>query len=372
VTKTLKDLANPWVGKLPVYEPGKPIEEVARELGFEDESAISKLAANENALGPSPKALAAIHAAAEKMHLYPDGGAFRLRRALSSRLGVKPEQVLVTNGSNEAIVFLAGVFLGPGKGIVMADRAFVVYKLVALAAQSRTIQVPMRSFTHDLDAMLGAIKPETRIVFISNPNNPTSTMVSQDEIERFMDKVPDHVVVCFDEAYIELLEPDLQPDTIRYVREGRNVFVLRTFSKTYGLAGLRIGYAVAPEAGIALMNNIRQPFNVSAMALAAAEAALGDNAFVARTRGMVRDGIRYLEAGFKRLGLEYVPAVANFVLVRVGQGRKVFQALMKKGLIVRPMDVYGLPEYVRVTTGTVEENRRFMDALAEVVGCTTK
>jgi histidinol-phosphate aminotransferase len=364
---TLKDIANPWISKLGAYEPGRPIEEVARELGFEDVDEIVKLASNENALGPSPLAIKAMKAAARSMHIYPDGGAFYLRRALARKLGVEMDEILISCGSNEAIVFLGQTFLGPGTNIVMADRAFVVYKLVAAGFQAETISVPMRNFTHDLDAMLAAITPQTRLVFISNPNNPTGTMVDGAAIDAFLRKVPDHVAVVLDEAYIELLTPDRQPDTLRYVREGRNVVVLRTFSKTYGLAGLRLGYAVAPKEAIRLLDRVRQPFNVNAMAQAAALAALEDVDYVERTRRLVADGLGYLGRAFRKMKLEAVPSVANFVLVRTGRGREVFERLQREKVIVRPMDGYGLPEHIRVTVGTRSENRMFVEALRRVL-----
>lgn len=364
---TFEAIARPDIETLMTYEPGRPIEEVARELGFESAEEIVKLASNENALGPSPRAVEAMRRGAVEMHRYPDGGAFYLKQALARTLKVGPEQILPTAGSNEAIEFIGHVFLAPGTSIVMADRAFVVYRLVATVFGAETVAVPMQDFTHDLDAMLGAIRLDTKVVFISNPNNPTSTVVTPASIERFMDRVPEHVIVCFDEAYIELLDEDAQPDTLRYVREGRNVIVLRTFSKTYGLAGLRIGYAAAPEACVALMNKVRQPFNVNAMAQVAAVAALDDDAHVRNTRKMVKSGLLQLEAGFREMGLETVPAVANFMLVKVGKGREVFQQLQKEGVIVRPMDGYGLPEYVRVTVGTREENETCLRALRAVM-----
>ena len=365
---TFDELANPGIDRLLTYEPGRPIEEVARELGFDSSADIYKLASNESSIGPSARAVEAMKDCASSMHRYPDGGAFYLKRALSEHLGVDPTQLLVCNGSNEAIEFIGHVFLGPDAGVVVSERAFVVYRLVAASSRAECVAVPMNGFTHDLDAMLAVIGPRTRVVFVANPNNPTGTMVDSDAIDRFVNAVPDDVVVCFDEAYVELLDPTMQPDTLRYVREGRNVIVLRTFSKAYGLAGLRIGYAIAPGPCIALLNKVRQPFNVNAMALAAAEAALLDTEHVVRTRAMVRDGLDYLVAGFETLGLEYVPSVVNFILVKVGAGRDVFEALQKEGLIVRPMDGYGLPEYIRVTVGTREENRRFIEALPGVIG----
>jgi len=357
-------LANPWVNGLTVYEPGRPIEEVARELGFEDAGEIIKLASNENALGPSPLAVKAMRDAATTMHLYPDGGTYYLRQDIAEHLGVEPDQVLPGTGSNELIELLGHVFLRDGANIVMSDQAFVVYHLVANASRAETISVPMTNFTHDLDAMLKAITPETRIVFVANPNNPTGTMVSQEAIDRFMAAVPDDVVVCFDEAYVELLDQADQPDVLQYVRAGRNVVVLRTFSKAYGLAGLRVGYAVAPAPCIALINRVRQPFNVTAMGQLAARAALADEAHIAATRKLVKDGIAQFEAGFKALGLAWVPTVVNFVLVEVGAGREKFVALQKEGVITRPMDGYGLPDHIRITIGTREENEMCLAALA--------
>ncbi|MDP6629958.1 MAG: histidinol-phosphate transaminase [Kiritimatiellia bacterium] len=365
--KSFAELANPWVQDLVVYEPGRPIEEVARELGFTNPGDIIKLASNENALGPSPLAVQAMRGAAETMHLYPDGGTFTLRQALAAHLDVDPAQILPGTGSNELIELLGHAFLGEGTNIVMSRQAFVVYRLVANAARAATIAVPMTDFRHDLMAMLDAITPETKIVFIANPNNPTGTMVSQAEIDRFMDAVPNDVIVCFDEAYVELLDPGQQPDVLQYVRAGRNVVVLRTFSKAYGLAGLRMGYAVAPEPCSALLNSVRQPFNVNAMAQVAARAALADEDHIERTRRLVSDGIAQFEAGFKALGLAWVPTVVNFVLVEVGAGRETFVALQKEGVITRPMDGYGLPGHIRITIGTREENEKCLLALARVM-----
>lgn len=361
------ELANPGVNNLPIYEPGRPIDQVARDLGFASAEDVIKLASNENSLGPSPLAMKAMREAISQMHMYPDGGAYYLKQALAEKLRVDPTQVQPGHGSNELIELIGHAFLNRDCGIVMADRAFVVYRLVAVAFGARVVAVPMRDFTHDLDAMLAAIRPDTRLVFIGNPNNPTSTMVGAGDIDRFMERVPDHVIVCFDEAYIELLPPEHQPDCIRYVREDRNAIVLRTFSKTYGLAGLRVGYAVAPKACIELLNRVRQPFNVNAMGLAAARAALDDEAHLRNSRQMVREGIAYLQESFAAMGLEYVPAHANFILIKVGRGREVFDLLLREGVIVRPMDPYGLPEYLRVTVGTRAENQRLLDALRSVL-----
>jgi len=329
-------LANRGIDGLMTYEPGRPIEEVARELGFSDISEITKLASNENALGPSPLALEAMAEHAKKMHLYPDGGAYYLKKALAAKLGVEQGQLLIGNGSNELLEFIGHVFLGGESGIVMADCAFVVYKLVAAMFGAPVVTVPMRNLTHDLDAMLAAITPETRVVFVANPNNPTGTIVTQEEIDAFMDRVPDDVIV------------------------------LRTFSKTYGLAGLRVGYAVAPKACIKLLNRVRQPFNVNSMALAAAQAAVADDAHVERTRKLVTDGLRQYYVAFEKMGLEYIPSSANFMLVKVGAGRSCFEELKKLGVIVRPMDGYGLPDHIRITVGTLEENECCIDALRKI------
>ncbi len=357
----------PWMTSLPSYEPGRPLEEVARELGLDGIDDIIKLASNENALGPSPQAMEAMRAEAGRMHLYPDGGSYYLRAALADHLQVDPAQLLPGNGSNEIIELLGHVFLSEGDAIVMSERAFVIYKLMAMLFQADTIAVPMRAFTHDLDAMLEAITPKTRLVFIANPNNPTGTCVTPDSLDRFVERVPDHVLTVIDEAYVELLDPPDQPDTLRYVREGRSVCVLRTFSKAYGLAGLRLGYAVGSAELMTLLNRARQPFNVNYMAQAAAVAALRDQAHVENTRRMVREGLEQLALALDRAGIGYVPSCVNFLLVEVGNGRDVFEALQRAHVIVRPMDGYGLPEYVRVTVGTREENARFLEALTDVL-----
>lgn len=360
-------LANDGIQGLATYEPGLPIEEVARELGFASVDEIVKLASNENSLGPSPVAMDAMRTYAGQMHRYPDGSAFFLKRAIAAHLGVRPENVLPGNGSNELIEFLGHVFLRPGRNIVMADRAFAVYRLVAAMFGAEVRDVPMVRYVHDLDAMHDAIGPETSIVFIANPNNPTGTAVQPDALTRFMDRLPAGVICCLDEAYVELLPEDDQSHSLEFVREGRPVVVLRTFSKVYGLAGLRVGYAVAPEECVQLLNRVRQPFNVNAMALKAAEAALGDVAHVQRTRDLVRDELAFFYGELDLLGIDYVPSSANFLLVRTGQGRKVFEALQRGGVIARPMDVYGLPEHIRITVGTREENQRCILALATVV-----
>lgn len=360
--------ANEWISDLRVYEPGKPIEEVARELGFDDIEAIVKVASNENELGPSPMAIESMRDSAGEMHRYPDGGAFYLKRKLADKIDVDPEQLLFGAGSNELIVFLGHVFLGQGTNLIMGAEAFAVYFLVAALYQAETLRVPMPEHTHDLDAMLAAITPETRLVAICNPNNPTGTMVSQEAIDRFIENLPDHVVAIFDEAYYEVMPEENKPDVLKHIRAGKeNVLVLRTFSKAYGLAGLRIGYAIGHPNLITLLNKVRQPFNVNAMALTAAMAALDDTTHLLETREMVAQGLAFFERELPKIGIETVPSGANFILVKTGNGRDVFEALQKRKVIVRPMDPYGLPDHIRITIGTPKQNQIMLDALKEVM-----
>lgn len=348
---------------LVAYEPGKPVEELAREMGLQP-SDIIKLASNENPLGPSPRALEAMKACLERSHFYPDGGGWALRNAIASRLGLTRENVILGNGSNEIIEFIGHAFLKPGDEVVTAGHAFAVYTLMAQLFGAKTVEVPDPGFTHDLDAMLDAITPRTRQVFIANPNNPTGTMVDQAAIDRFMSRVPDHVLVIFDEAYYEFL--DNPPDVVRYVREGRNVVVMRTFSKIQGLANLRIGYGLAPEPIATVLQKTRQPFNANGIAQAGALAGLEDVGHMARTREITNTGRDYLQSEFSKMGLTFVPSAANFVLVHVGDGDRVFRELLQKGVIVRAMRSYKLPQWIRVSVGTMEQNRRFIDELLAI------
>jgi histidinol-phosphate aminotransferase len=360
---SLWNTAHPWLRDLVSYEPGKPIEDVARELGLKPEEII-KLASNENPLGPSPKALAAMREMLERSHFYPDGGGYYLREAIAAKMGLKRENVILGCGSNEIIEFIGKAFLNPGDEIIAARHAFVVYKLMATLFGATTIEVPDPGYAHDLDAMLAAITPKTREVFIANPNNPTGTLLSQDEIDRFMEKVPDHVVVVFDEAYYEFLENP--PDTLKFVREGRNVVVLRTFSKIQGLANLRIGYGLAKPELIDVLQKTRQPFNSNGIAQAGALAGLADEEHQRKTRELTIEEREAMQREFAAIGLEYVPSFANFILVRVGDGKAVFQALLRKGIIVRDMNSYGLPEWIRVSIGTAEQNARFLAELKQL------
>ncbi len=349
---------------LVAYEPGRPIDEVARDLGL-DPSSVVKLASNENPLGPSPAAVEAMRRVAGQAHIYPDGGGWALRQAIAAKHGLDMANVVLGNGSNEIIELLGHATLAPGRNIVPADHAFVVYKLLATLFGAKTVEVPDPGFRHDLDAMADAINPETRLVFIANPNNPTGTLVGQEEIDRFMERVPGHVVVVFDEAYFEFL--DTPPDTLKYVREGRPVIVLRTFSKIQGLAALRIGYGLAPADLAGVLQKCRQPFNANAAAQEAALASLADEAHQLRTKENNDMGLDYFQRTFAEMGLEFVPSVANFVLVKVGAGREVFDAMMRQGVIVRAMDGYKLPDWIRISVGLPAENEKCIEVLRKVL-----
>ncbi len=356
---SFKSIANQFVCDVPVYEPGRPIEEVARELGLNPKTII-KLASNENPLGPSPKAVAAMRKALATAHLYPDGGGFYLRQALAKKLSCGIDNIILGAGSNEIIEFLYHAFVGPGDEVVAGDRAFVIYSIMAKMFQARCIEVPFRGHTHDLKAMLSAITPKTKLVFIANPNNPSGTRVSNAELDEFIRQLPAHVIAVLDEAYIEFL--DDPPPSIEYAMK-RNVVVLRTFSKIVGLAGLRIGYGVAQAECIALLQRVRQPFNTNAVGQVGALAGLGDAAHIRKTKALTRRGLAYFYREFKRLKLEYVPSHANFVLVNVRDGDEIFRGLQRRGVIVRPMRGYKMPGWVRVTVGLPLENRRFIAAL---------
>jgi len=361
----LSSLANPSVLSQPVYEPGKPIDDVARELGL-DPSGIIKLASNENPLGPSPKAVVAMKQAVEEVHIYPDGASWKLRNALADKLGLEMGNIIMGCGSNEVIEFIGHAFLKPGDNIITAEHAFLVYKLMAKVFGAETIEVPDPGYVHDLDAMAAAITPNTKEVFIANPNNPTGTLVTQEQIDRFMAKVPDHVVVVFDEAYYEFL--DNPPDTLKYVREGRNVVVLRTFSKIQGLAGTRVGYGIANKELIDVLQRTRQPFNLNSIAQAGALAGLLDQEHQDKTKRITDEGRDYLQGQFEAMGLEYIPSYANFVLVKVGDGNAVFKAMMDQGVIVRAMAAYKLTEWVRISIGTMPQNERCIEVLKGVLG----
>jgi len=358
------DIANEQLRELAVYEPGKPIEETARELGA-DASQIIKLASNENPLGPSPKALAAMQAALDSAHLYPDGGGFYLREALAAKLGFTRDHIILGTGSNEIIEFLGHAFLDRDDDVITSEHAFIAYKLVAAGFGARTIEVPSPDLRHDLDGIIAAITPRTRLIFIANPNNPTGTLAGQDEIDRFIERVPEKVVVVFDEAYFEYLENP--PDTLRFVRAGRNVAVLRTFSKIQGLASLRVGYGIARPELIRVLQKTRQPFNVNGLGQVAALASLEDEEHRRETRRVTDEGRSYLQEEFAAMNLPFVPSAANFVLVKVGDGARVFRELLQRRIIVRALKGYNLPEWIRISVGTMEQNQQCIAALRQVL-----
>lgn len=364
----IEGVFKPWIERLAMYEPGKPLEETARALGLDSVDEIVKAASNENALGPSPLAVEAMRQAAADMHRYPDGGNYYLRHELAERHDLSPDAFVIGAGSNELIVFLSHLALEPGDRVVAADRAFVVYRLAAALFRAETVSVPMQAYTHDLDAMADAVDERTRLVYIANPNNPTGTRLPPERIEAFLARLPDHVLPVLDEAYDELLPGNDRSPSMQWVREGRRLVVLRTFSKGYGLAGLRIGYAAAPPELARWMHLVRQPFNVNAMAQAAARAALRDEDHLRNTQAMTAEGLAYYHAQLSGAGMDYLPSCVNFLCIRVGKGREVFRALEQRKVIARPLDIYNLPEYIRVTVGTAEENRRVWDALTAVLG----
>lgn len=358
------ELAKPFVHGYPTYAPGKPIEEVARELKL-DPAGIIKLASNENAYGPSPRAVEAARLALEQGQLYPDGGCFELHRRLARFHGLDPGQFVIGNGSNEIIEFLGHVFLGPGDEVVLGRPEFVVYRLVTLLFGARAVEVPLDDFRIDLEALARAVTPRTRLVIVSTPNNPAGTAVEPAAFLAFARALPPSAICVVDEAYCDFAQdpPDIRP----LIAEGRNIIGLRTFSKVYGLASLRVGYGYASAELAGLLDRIRQPFNVNGIAQAAAIAALDDAAFTAMCVAETRKGLRRLEKGCGELGLRFVPTQANFLLVRVGDGKRVHEALLKRGVIVRPMGQYELPEWIRVTAGTAEQNERFLRELASAV-----
>lgn len=355
-----------YIRSIMPYQPGKPITELAREMGL-PEAGIVKLASNENPLGMSLAAREAARRALCDGARYPDGSAFAFKAALCRKFGVRQEQLVVGNGSNDVLEIAAQAFLAPGLSAVYAQHAFAVYPLATNARGARGIEVAAKDFGHDLDAMAAAIAADTRMVFIANPNNPTGTFVSGPQLEAFLAKVPHDVLVVLDEAYTEYLEEDQRYDAIAWIERFPNLLVSRTLSKAYGLAGLRVGYAIAHPEVADLMNRVRQPFNVSSIALAAAEAALDDEEYLARSADINRRGMAQLTEAFAAMGLEWIPSSGNFVTVRVGDAAAVNQALLRQGVIVRPIAGYGMPQWLRVSIGVPEENARFVEALKQAL-----
>lgn len=357
---------NPALKNLPVYQPGRPIEEVARELGLPAKEII-KLASNENPFGPSPLARAAMEAALKQTQLYPDGNAFYLKQKLAAKLHVEPANIVLGSGSNEIIEFVAHALLDGDSEVVVSQYCFAVYPIVTHLFGAKLVTVPAKKFGHDIPAMLAAITPRTKIVFVANPNNPTGTLAEREAIVRLVNDVPPHVLLVMDEAYVEFLSDPV--DLLPLVRRGDfgNLLLMRTFSKIYGLAGLRIGYGIGHSDFIAALEKVRQPFNTNLIAQAGALAALDDVEHIHRTRMNNAAELQRYQRTFRELELEFVPSVANFILVRVGDGARVFGELQKRGVITRPMAGYGLPEWIRISVGTPAENERCLKALREVL-----
>ncbi len=360
-------LAATGVRGLQPYQPGKPIEEVARELGL-DPSRIIKLASNENPLGPSEKALAAVREALPELCRYPDGNGYHLKQKLAQRLNVSPDGITLGNGSNDVLELIARSFAEPGSEIIYSEHAFAVYPLVTQAIGAQHVKVPARNWGHDLEAMADAVTEKTQIIFVANPNNPTGTVAEKDAVYRFLQRIPQEVIVVLDEAYCEYLQGASYADGVQWLEEFPNLIVTRTFSKAWGLAALRVGYAVSSPLMAGIVNRVRQPFNVDTLAMAAATAVLDDEQYLHHSIEVNAAGLKQLENGFASLGLDYISSVANFVAVDVGRdGQQVHEALLREGVIVRPIGGYGMPNHLRVSVGLESENRQCLDALEKVL-----
>lgn len=364
------DSLNPALAALPSYQPGRPIDEVARELQLPVDQII-KLASNENPLGPSPLAIAAMERALRQLHLYPDGNAFHLKKRLAEKLRVTPEHLILGNGSNEIIEFVGHAFMRPGTEIVVSEYCFAIYPIIAKLFGATLVTVPARGLGHDLPSMLRAITPRTTVIFVANPNNPTGTLAPASEINRLVQELPPNVLLVMDEAYLEFLADP--PDLLPLIRSGEkpNLLLMRTFSKIYGLAGLRLGYGIAHPRLITAFEKIRQPFNINALIQAGAAAALDDHEHLERTRQNNLDGLELFRRELPNLGLEFVPSAANFILVKIGDGQRAFSELQRRGVITRPMAGYGLPEWIRISIGTPFENTRCLNALQAILPLST-
>jgi len=363
---SLCDLAPGYIRAIAPYQPGKPTSELARELGVE-ESGIVKLASNENPLGVSPKALQAMRALLDGLARYPDGNGFELKQALSRRFAVAMDGIVLGNGSNDVLELAARSFLAPGLSAVYSQHAFAVYPLTVQAVGAQGIAVPAQDYGHDLDAMARAVRADTRIVFVANPNNPTGTYVPGPALESFIAGLSQDVLVVLDEAYNEYLRPEHRYDSIAWLKKYPNLLITRTFSKVYGLAGLRVGYAMGAPGVADLMNRVRQPFNVNSLSLAAAAAALDDEQFIRESYELNCRGMDQIVAGLKQQGLAHIPSYGNFVTFKVASAATVFQKLLRAGVIVRPIAAYGMPDHLRVSIGLESENARFLDALRQAL-----
>ena len=364
----LCDLSPEYIHSIAPYLPGKPISELAREIGL-DESSIIKLASNENPLGTSPLALEAMEKALNEVMRYPDGNGFELKKALSKKYVVNSDQIILGNGSNDVLELAARVFLKPGTSAVFSQHAFAVYPLVTQATGATGIVVPAKNYDHDIDAMLDAITPDTRIVFIANPNNPTGTFLPAPDVLRFLEHIPRDVLVILDEAYNEYLPDTSRVDTIKWLDIFPNLLITRTFSKIYGMAGIRIGFGLAHAQLSGLMNRIRQPFNVNSIGLAGALAAINDTEFVKRSYALNQAGMLQITTGLRQLGLTYIPSYGNFLSFKVENGKTaaVYQYLLQRGIIVRPIGIYEMPEFLRVTVGLASENNKFLQLLESAI-----
>lgn len=366
-TMAPRPLYKEYVESIQPYEPGKPISEVERELGL---TQIVKMASNENPLGPSRKALRAMRRALRQVHLYPEGPCFELKKRLAEEHGISPKQLIIGNGSNEIIEFLARGFLSEGDQVISSRSTFLVYPLISQACGAEFIEVPMKEFRYDLKGILERVTDRTRLIFVANPNNPTGTYVNRDEVEDFIAKVPKEVVVCFDEAYVEFVEAKDFPYLLFHVKTERpNVIVLRTFSKSFGLAGVRVGYGMGAPELIQYLEKIRQPFNVNSLAQVGARAALDDRLFLWRTKRLAARGRKYLYRRLRKFGFRFLESQANFILIDTERDAdEVFQAMLRQGVIIRSMKAYGLPTWIRVTVGRRMQNARFIRALRAVPG----
>lgn len=363
---SISDLAPDYVRAISPYVPGKPVSDLAREFGL-DAAQIIKLASNENPRGPSASVVAAITQAAGEITRYPDGSGYDLKAALAARFRLNPDQIVLGNGSNDILELVAHSFLYLGLSAVLSQHSFAVYSLATQAVGAARIEVQANAYGHDLAAMHAAIREDTRVVWLANPNNPTGTWLPADQVRAFIAAVPERVLVVLDEAYNEYLMPEQQADTASWLADFPHLILSRTFSKAYGLAALRIGYGLMHADVAAMLDRVRQPFNVNALAQAAAIAALADIEYVRQSYELNRQGMQQLETGFKQLALSFIPSHGNFICVKVGDTARVNLALLRRGIIVRPVGNYGMPEFLRVTIGTAQENERFLDALAVVL-----
>jgi len=358
-------LANPGVRRLRPYEPGKPIEELQREYGVRD---IIKLASNENPLGPSPSVAQVIRDQIKNLSRYPDGNGFALKTLLANRLALEPKQVTLGNGSNDVLELIARAFVNTGEEVMFSQHAFAVYPIVTQAVGGNAIVVPAKNWGHDLDAMAQSVTERTRVIFVANPNNPTGTWIQRQALEVFLNTIPENIIVVVDEAYYEYVQEPDYPDSTKWLSRFPNLVVTRTFSKVYGLAGLRLGYGLSSPGVADILNRVRQPFNVNSLALAAGEAALQDDAYVKKSVKLNCEGMEQLAGAFQEMGLPYIPSAGNFIAVDTGQpAGKFYEALLRLGVIVRPVANYEMPNHLRITIGLPEENRRFIDSFKQVL-----